>query len=473
MLTPLNEVASAALLGILGLVFALLCWRMPLQRVVAIAVFLALPQIIVTIQPQAALAVLWAVAAVSALLRCVREVATFTWLAVLPLCALIILFLVATLWSPSVSSALTTLSQLVAFTVMCLLITVVHSRSPSAVQTVVRFNAVTGAIFAATVVAFRLFPDLEAAYFRSPVFGWFVGHELAADFTTLFRNNALDPAKSGGLFFVNANVASLFLGVSAVALAAFTLRQLKSVWGALVIVQAAAIPFTGSKTGIVLLLLALAVVAGYLLLRRMTRVRPLLLAGMLGAVGITFAVVLISVPNLLGALTDSGRDRLAIWSVAGQLFMERPWGGYGFGGWAAEYAPRAATQGHPPAVPPHNWLIQLWSEVGFVAAIAAMVFAVFVAARYVRVVIQLRTLESLPALLLLVGWLWLVIHGLGDNTAFYGEAHIFVIAAAIAAVAINGGRTMRSSVQAAGKHRQGLSDETSGSWNRRKIGGPE
>ena len=67
---------------------------------------------------------------------------------------------------------------------------------------------------AASVVAFRLSPEIEERYYKSSVSRLFLGDTGHALYTAAGANNALELERAAGFLYVNVNRASMVLGVS-------------------------------------------------------------------------------------------------------------------------------------------------------------------------------------------------------------------------------------------------------------------
>ncbi len=183
------------------------------------------------------------------------------------------------------------------------------------------------ALEAVLVIAFRLSPSLELAFLRQRFAELFISANTLDALFHESRNNVLDPAKAGGLF-VNANVASAYLGMGAVA-AWYLGRVMRSTaLRAVALLDWGAVALTGSKAG---LLCAVVVPLGLAFMSavRARRANPVTLFVATLALGL--GAVALSLPLSQELLDDYRANTLAtigsrqeIWHYALKMIGEHP-----------------------------------------------------------------------------------------------------------------------------------------------------
>ena len=189
-----------------------------------------------------------------------------------------------------------------------------------------------------------------------------------------------------------------------------------------------AVAVTGSKTGIVLTVAALGVVLFSRLLVRS--------AAVFAAVTVTVVLCVGAAVLTVGDLSSTGDVRREsaltlgirqhIWHAAWQFFESAPLTGLTPGGWERSFAAFAGAGGIGYVYPPHNFVIAAWAHVGLLGAIAVVAVSARWIQRAAAVLRQGRHLdrrEVAGRAALVCGLAWPVIHGLGDNTSFYGDLH--------------------------------------------------
>lgn len=281
------------------------------------------------------------------------------------------------------------------------------------------------AVAAVLVIAFRLLPSAELAFLGSPIARVVVPpNTLEALFYTS-RNNVFDTAKAGGLF-VNANIASAYLGMSSIA-AWYVGRTLgSSSLRAVAVLDWAAVLFTGSKAGLLcaaVVPLALAAASA----ARARRINPLTLFAASLALG--GAVLLVPLGDELvaefgsNALATMG-SREQIWRFALLLIEQHPIAGLGFGGWEQRFALHAFLTGSANAVPAHNSLFILWLQSGLPGLVAGVIFVATVYAASARCLRTGDAATTTLALAVIGAFTWYFVQGLGENFGLIGEAHM-------------------------------------------------
>jgi O-antigen ligase len=294
-----------------------------------------------------------------------------------------------------------------------------------------RVVGVLGLVAASSVVAFRISPAMEQDYLRGAPADVLLGRNTTnAILSGAYRNNVLDPGKSGGLFFVNGNTAAMLLIVIVCLL--FVLKR-NGFGTAAALFMLLATFFTGSKFGSTA---ALLIVLAALVLKARDRgfrvFAPIiaLVATVAGALSIPYLMR----TQFAADSTFTFGTRQVIWRFAFQHLSHNPLFGDGYGGWQLAVMQSGWEHGVPLNAPPHNMLLYAWSQTGA----AGLILTTFIVAALV--VHCFRTLSSGARGMIGMGavaTLLIVIQGMGENTSFSGELRSQVIAAVAAALVIN------------------------------------
>jgi O-antigen ligase len=293
----------------------------------------------------------------------------------------------------------------------------------------------------ALTIVFRFAPALEAAFYSSPA-ALFLSEPDVELMASGIPQNVSDPDKAGG-FLLNGNITSLLMAIVACIYIYEYLKTKQNLFAVVASVAAVAGVATGSKTALVLLV-GLPLLAGFVVL--FTRRKRLGL--IVGGVAAGLLVVAISVlaftgfKQIFSALPTLG-DRGALWTLAGRAFADHPFLGLGYGGWS-EYISDSFYTVFPAdrtfqIFPPHNFVIQAWSDGGIVLAVLVLIAAVIPIVGAVRLLNALRTrrpvsADVLSATALLVASAWVVAHGTLDTTSFFGENHTIAFIAVVVAL---------------------------------------
>lgn len=472
------EYAFASVLGLILLVVAV--FLRP-QWALAVSVALGVLQFYFFQQLAVSLGALWFLATWATVFRHRRSVRISRPIGI-AYAALVVVSVAALAWSPDRAVGATLVAQLLGLGATVALASIVAGDLRASLHPALLALAALSLVSGASIVCFRILPQVEHAFFVSPAFGLFNGNDLAAHFFTTQRNNALDVAKSGGFFFVNANVAGLFSGASAfVALAGcFTADRVRSRAGLALVagVGVVAAFATGSKTAFYLAVAGTVLIGAAMLLTRADRpVAPRRVAG--GVLVLAAAAALVvslaprtSQPDTAAASTattppsstaptepiatptpvitqgppapadlssqsvDALGTRVRIWRVAAQVFEQRPYGAFGYGGWSEVYGPRAAASGLNPAFPPHNWVIAAWADTGLLGTALTIVLVLLSAWTVIRTSRRTRGSERLAAFAVGIALGWIVLHGLGDNTGFAGGPRLIPVVGCAFAVLV-------------------------------------
>jgi O-antigen ligase len=293
-------------------------------------------------------------------------------------------------------------------------------------QGYLRLLLLGSALEAVLVIAFRVLPSVELAYLGGPVAKLFLSPNTLETLFYAGGHNVLDPAKSGGLF-VNANLASAYLGMSAIA--AWYLARVtgSTALRAVAVLDWAAVLLTGSKAGLlgaIVIPVALSAVTAI----RAKKANPLTLVAAVG--GIVLGAVLLTLPLTREVLEQYRYNSLAtlgsreeLWRYAIQMVEQQPLTGLGFGGWEQRFSLYAAMTG-AAAMPAHNSLFIIWLQSGLPGLVGGLVFVASVYAAVART-LRARERESRWLAMAVGGaFSWYFLQGLGENFGLIGEVHM-------------------------------------------------
>jgi hypothetical protein len=404
-----------------------LVFFMPLKARFGMMVVLALPQFLLPSFPESA-SIFQVWIGVCSLAMFIRERPKRPSIYGKILVGMAMIAIAAALWSPAVNLAVISAAQILSLLAIALHAASLASEDPRALQIILKWLSFGVIAEAVMVVVFRLGPSMEMEFLHSDAARYLLGTDKLFNFWNGGRDNVYDAAKAGGLW-VNANTASLFLGVSACTFFAAGARY-RSKWLYFSAVLAASgVAFTGSKTGVVLVI-ALPAVA--VLLPSLTR--PKGRAWILPVVLFAYPVTLVieNVADVLvpqSVIIDSAGTlgtRSVIWETAGILFQQNPYIGLGFGGWEQQFiAASGAALGR--YFPPHNVLIGAWADTGLLGAAALVVFFVAVLAGHLKLMARSPKRESYAWGFGFASFLWLLIHGQADAVTFYGDLRTMIL----------------------------------------------
>lgn len=340
-------------------------------------------------------------------------------------------------WSPVPMYGILEVARIVSFLFLILYATRVERSRPGALTgpfTIVLLWALLNAVL---VWTFRLLPAVESTFLHSPLATLIVGPDAITAFFNGSANNVTDPDKAGG-FFINANVSSMFLGVATFSFLALGVGQRglrRRFYAAGALVCWSATFATGSKTAAALALLLPVAVRGVQVLGRPNA--KWFLPQAAGAIGLGAwvlpGILEKFVPGYAEASTESLESRQPMWDFALQMFREHLVLGLGHGGWdltIAQFASLGIT-----TLPPHNLFIAAWSAAGLPGVAALLAMAVTILVVLTRTVVTtVGTPVARTAAFALGAWWWVLIHGMGDNTAIYGESKSMILLAMLLAL---------------------------------------
>ncbi|WP_432519589.1 hypothetical protein [Kineococcus sp. SYSU DK006] len=335
-------------------------------------------------------------------------------------------------WSPDPLVGVLEVARLVSFAFLVLYAVRVERDDPRGLRGPLTLVLLWAVVDALLVWAFRLSPAAESAFLHSPLASLVIGPDAMSAFFGDGANNVTDPAKSGGLF-INANVSSMFLGVSTFAFLALGVgeRGRRRRWYAAGALTTWSATFaTGSKTAAALALLLPVLVRGVQVLGRPGARWFLPQAVAVVALGAWQLPRLLerSVPGYADASAHSLASRAPMWEFARRMVGEHLVLGLGHGGWTRTMEQFAALG--IEALPPHNLLIAAWAACGLGGVLALLVLAVTVLVRLTATVVRrVGSPLARTAAFALGAWLWVLVHGMGDNTAVYGESKTMILLA--------------------------------------------
>lgn len=276
-----------------------------------------------------------------------------------------------------------------------------------------------------STIVFQLFDDVKETYLHSAFAGWLIGDQARLLFTTL-RNNVTDPTKSGGLLFVNANRASMVMAAVALCCWAASYRSRLARDRAAALICFAGALSTGSKTAVILavVLPLLAFLLPYLLAPSRSQLQ---LAGALilvPLVSLGAAQVASRATDFTTNATEATEARDALWTAASAAFADSPFRGLGWGGWAPLWSASAERGELPATLQPHNFLIWAWANTGLLGALClAGLHLILIVAALGRIRRAADAREGHVASFELAALLWMLLHGMYDNTEYFGTEH--------------------------------------------------
>jgi O-antigen ligase len=296
---------------------------------------------------------------------------------------------------------------------------------PNFARRCLRLLLLSSALEAAFVIVFRALPSVEAAFLNGPA-ALFSSANTLSDLLYGKGNNVLDPGKSGGLF-TNANLASAYLGMCAIAAWYVGGSMRSSALRAVAVLDWVAVLFAGSKAG---LLLAATLPLGLAALStiRARRANPVTLFA--ASVGLAIGTLVLALPIVRDALEEYARNALftlgsreELWRYATEIVEQNALTGLGFGGWEQRFALYSAMTG-VAAMPPHNSLFIVWLQSGLAGLVAGVAFVGAVFAALARMLQAVRPELERLSMAVAGAFSWYFLQGLGENFGLIGEVHM-------------------------------------------------
>lgn len=443
-------------LAVVALPMGVLVMTSSIRLRLAIAALLAVPQVYLPGLPQSLSAFkIWVVLiGVAALVDMRRRLTPVERV----LACLVLACGVAAFWSPQPQAALFAMVSILCVAIVSAYARAVQVESPRGLSTVMSIVAGWVLVESALVVIFRVQPTIEDHFYRSPLAVLLIGGQRLEGFFGQYRDNAMSLDKAGGLW-LNANTASMFLGAAAWAFVwAFVVwrRRLHAVAA---VVAFIAVPFTGSKTGVVLLV---AVAAVAFVLQRLSARYQFAGVAVLGLMAFPLYMAVTRMLELLPSAfrsdsTESIGSRTLIWSVARELFGASPVLGLGFGGWTEAFASRIGDQ-LASRLPPHNTFIVYWANGGLLSLTLLAVFWLVVVAECVGMLAR-ATWSRWGSVALCGSLLWVFLHGMGDAVDFYGDERSLLLFGVLLGAVFVGGAHRQVADAAAPPRRTSLVSE--------------
>ena len=330
------------------------------------------------------------------------------------------------LWSVDLSAGFRDIGYMLSFWMLIAGVYSLQEKDPKSVVFILKVLLMLVCFEAMTIILFRLFPDIKLTLILSPPMRIFLG-ENVLDSLILngVRNNFYDPEKSGGLMFINANIAACYVGISS--FLAYNLAKLqRSVLLYLVsFLLWFAVFFTGSKASAIFAVII--PFLSYILKSNNTMRITLVLftSAFTLLVGLLLLLSHVNIDNaFLSSAADTTDSRIEIWDYGINSFMSSPVLGQGYGGWMAGYAKISTT-----LYPPHNTIMYMWSKSGILSAIAGVIFIFYSLAIGITSLRSDDDYLSRCGLMLLMVCGWLFLHGMGENFGLIGDPHQMVILA--------------------------------------------
>jgi O-antigen ligase len=274
----------------------------------------------------------------------------------------------------------------------------------------------SGVVVAMLVIVFRAYPQLELEFFHTSLAHIVINPSVVDGLFAGAPNNAIADDKSGA-FFVNANVASVYLGV-VMLLAMFAVEMRRGrVFMLAALIAGVGVVCTGSKTG-----LGILTVVGFITVLRLTwRTMAMLPTIVVAPVVVWFAGVQLS--EEFGGAQVSTESRVFLWTHALQAIKERPLLGLGYGGWEQSMASMFSSVGSAVNYPPHNLILAYWIYSGVFTPIL-LVVAILLSSKYI-------TAGGVRPYYVGAAFWWTVAHSMGDNTSYLVDWHVLPVLAVL------------------------------------------
>jgi hypothetical protein len=302
--------------------------------------------------------------------------------------------------------------------------------TPQAIGATLRLLSPVVVIQALSTIVFRFDTGTELQYYGSAPARLLLGEGGRGLVTGELTNNVLDPGKAGGVLFLNGNRASMVMGVAALVYLMFALTSRSRAAAAVALLSAIGCAFSGSKTGITLVLVTPALAVFWAAMVR-SAYRTKLVSVLVMSAAVVATVI--AVPRYASDYVDRSDAALVprriLWDTAWQAWAEHPWRGLGFGGWenfANQRLPSVVFRDVSPVVfepnyPPHNMLLFSMTRVGIIGPVLILLITLVAIRMCVRGMrrrddVSTRLVMSLGA----VAWVWVFVHAMGDNTDVWG-----------------------------------------------------
>ncbi|MFQ1680436.1 O-antigen ligase family protein [Pantoea dispersa] len=334
--------------------------------------------------------------------------------------------IVSLLWSIEISGGFRDISYMLSFWLLISGVYSLHRKEPQALMKILKLFLMVVCFEAITIILFRFLPDVKLSLILSPpmriILGQNVLDSLVLEGT---RNNFYDPEKSGGLMFINANIAACYVGISSFLAYSLARMQRSLLLYAISFILWFSVFFTGSKASAIFAVI-IPVFAYTLNSSSQKRIGILLFSSAM----VMLLCLLLSVSNInldnsfLSSTADTTDSRIQIWDYGINSFLSSPVLGQGYGGWMTGYAKISTI-----LYPPHNTIMYMWSKSGILSAFAG-VFFIYYGLRVAISSLRSRAdyLNGCGLMLLMVSG-WLFAHGMGENFGLIGDPHQMILLA--------------------------------------------
>ncbi len=187
---------------------------------------------------------------------------------------------------------------------------------------------------------------------------------------------------------------------------------------------------TGSKTAVIL---GVALIPLVFLLPALLRKRSLLAWAALVPILVAASQIAPRIWESIEGADKAVGEREVLFAAAREYFAREPILGLGFGGWFDNWS--AVTGFFGPfraTLPPHNFLIAEWANAGIIVALLVALIMLNLVFAYFRLIRQAPSVRlALGASAQACAVLWIIGHGLYDNTYFYGVPNLIPIFAVL------------------------------------------
>lgn len=453
--------STSTLVGIVvsGIIIFILPFLIPFNYRLWLAVLLSVPQLylfkIGDFYPSVAL--ILALSLWPETLKSIKYTLRFS--PIIFIICLMLIHAVSILWSSDVRLCIRTLVYMLPFiTISISIYTLAQNRKNyDQVITLLSLLALLISVHAMIIILFRISPHIEDKFLNSKIASFFINpNTLRGLVSGVETNNVLDLLKSGA-FFVNANMASTYVGMGGIVSWAVSRIKYCKFMYLISIISMLAVFFSGSKAGmLIMLFINILIVILWILLRDNIKLRDML--SFLLVCTIAYSLYLgysinrdlrvnvstnapeeaisvnksapnqvIKIKDFLNRVKSTTNVRIKIWKYGFEAFFENPIKGQGFGGWKKGFSKYANQVGLSPNFPPHNTLIYLWSQSGLFAVIFGICFMCSVLYYAAKLALNNNRKISLLAIGFGFSSLWLLVQGMGTNYGIVGEQHQVVL----------------------------------------------
>lgn len=332
--------------------------------------------------------------------------------------------IISLLWSIEISGGFRDISYMISFWLLISGVYSLHQKEPQALMKILKLFLLVVCFEAITIILFRFLPDIKLSLILSPpmriILGQNVLDSLVLDGT---RNNFYDPEKSGGLMFINANIAACYVGISSFLAYNLARMERSPLLYLISFVLWLSVFFTGSKASAIFAVV-IPIFAYTLKSSSQKRIGIILFSSAM----VMLLCLLLSVSNInldnsfLSSTADTTDSRIQIWDYGINSFLSSPFLGQGYGGWMAGYAKISTI-----LYPPHNTIMYMWSKSGILSAIAGVFFIYYgLRVGFSSLRSRVEYLNRCGLMLLMVSG-WLFVHGMGENFGLIGDPHQMIL----------------------------------------------